>query len=62
MRELRKRKRDLNATEDEWDAVWMLSIVKRRKRIDKFIYQALRDIVKVEETMLSRTLKRSLRI
>ena len=34
-------------TEDEWVAVWMLNIVKKRKRIDKFIYQSLQDIVKV---------------
>ena len=32
--------------EDEWVAVWMLNIVKKRKRIDKFIYQSLLDIVK----------------
>ena len=34
-------------TEDEWIAVSMLSIIKKRKRLDKFIYQALRDIVKL---------------
>ena len=34
-------------TEDEWVAVLMLSIVKRRKRLDKFVYQSLRDVVKV---------------
>ena len=34
-------------TEDEWVAVWMLSIVKKRKKVDEFIYQALRDVVKV---------------
>ena len=33
--------------EDKWVAVWMLNIVKKRKRIDKFIYQSLQDIVKV---------------
>ena len=47
MKELKQRKRDLKITEDEWDAVWMLSIVKKRKRIDKFIHQALRDVVKL---------------
>ena len=36
----------MNVTEDEWDAVWMLTIVKRRKKIDRFIHQALRDVVK----------------
>ena len=34
-------------TEDEWVSVWMLGIVKKRKRLDKFVYQSLRDIVKV---------------
>ena len=48
MKELRRRKKDLNITEDEWDAVWMLTTVKRRKRIDRFIHQALRDVVKQE--------------
>ena len=38
LKELRQRKKDLNVTEDEWDAVWMLTIVKRRKRIDRFIH------------------------
>ena len=46
MKELRQRKKELNITEDEWDTVWMLTIVKKRKKIDKFIFQALRDIVK----------------
>ena len=34
-------------TEDEWAAVWMLSIIKKRKRLDKFVYKSLRDVVKV---------------
>ena len=36
-------------TEDKWVTVWMLGIVKKRKRLDKFVYQSLRDIVKVGE-------------
>ena len=47
MKELNQRRKELNMTEDEWVAVWMLSIIKKRKRLDKFIYQALRDIVKL---------------
>ena len=47
MRELNQRRRELKMTEDEWVAVWMLSIIKRRKRLDKFMYQSLRDVVKV---------------
>ena len=46
MEELRQKKKDLNVTKDEWDAVWMLSIVKKHKKIDQFIQQALRDVVK----------------
>ena len=34
-------------TEAEWVAVWMIGIVKKRKRLDRFIYQALRDVVKL---------------
>ena len=34
-------------TEDEWVTVWMLGVIKKRKRLDKFVYQSLRDIVKV---------------
>ena len=46
MKELRQRKKELIITEYEWDAVWMLTIIKKRKKIDKFIFQLLRDIVK----------------
>ena len=28
-------------------SVWILGIVKKRKRLDKFVYQSLRDIVKI---------------
>ena len=47
MKELNQRRRDLKMTDDEWVTVWMLGIVKKRKKIDKFIYQALRDVVKL---------------
>ena len=47
MKELNQRREKLSVTEDEWVAVWMLSIIKKRKRLDKYIYQALRDIVKL---------------
>ena len=47
MRELNQRQRELKMTEDEWVAVWMLSIMKKRKRLDKFVYQSLRDVIKV---------------
>ena len=47
MKELEQKKKDLKVTEDEWDAVWMLTVVKKQKKIDKFIQQALRDVVKL---------------
>ena len=47
MRELNQRRQELKMTEDKWVAVWMLSTVTKRKRLDKFVYQSLRDIVKV---------------
>ena len=47
MKEINQRRKDLKMTEDKWVAVWMLSIVKKRKKVDKFIYQALRDVVNV---------------
>ena len=34
-------------TEEEWVTVWKLGIIKKRKRLDKFIYQAFMNIVKV---------------
>ena len=46
MKELNQRRKELKMTEDEWVAVWMLGIVKRRKRLDQFVYQSLRDVVK----------------
>ena len=33
-------------TEDEWVPVWILGKVKKRKKIDKFICQALRNVIK----------------
>ena len=45
MKELNQRRRELKMAEDEWVAVWMLSIIKKRKRLGKFINQSLQDIV-----------------
>ena len=41
MRELNQRRRELKMTEDELVTVWMHSIIKKRKRLDKFVYQCL---------------------
>ena len=46
MKELNQRRKELKMTEDKWVAVWMLGFVKKRKGLDKFFYQALRDVVK----------------
>ena len=46
MKEINQRRRDLKMTDDKWVSVWMLSIIKKRKKIEKFVYQALRNIVK----------------
>ena len=32
-------------TKDEWVAIWMLGIVKKRKKLDKLAYQALQDVI-----------------
>ena len=43
IKEINQRRKELPMTDNEWVAV---CIVKKRKRIDKFIYQALRNVVK----------------
>ena len=46
MRELNQRRIDLEISEEEWFSVWMLGRVKKRKRMDNFEYQALRNVIK----------------
>ena len=41
MKEINQRRKELKMTEDEWVATWMLCIVKKRKKLYKFGYQAL---------------------
>ena len=41
MKEINQRRKELKMTEDEWVVTWMLGIVKKRKKLDKFAYQAL---------------------
>ena len=41
MKELNQRRKELKMSEDEWVAEWMLRIVKRRKKLNKFVYQYL---------------------
>ena len=46
MRELNQRRKGLKMAEDEQVTVWMIGIIKKREKLDKFVYQSLRDIVK----------------
>ena len=46
MRELRQRRVDLKMTFDEFHSVWMLQKLKKRKRMENFELQALRDVLK----------------
>ena len=41
MKEINQRRTELKITEDEWVATWMLGIVKKREKLDRFSYQAL---------------------
>ena len=46
MSELRKRRVDLEISFDEFHTVWMLQKLKKRKRIENFELQSLREVVK----------------
>ena len=46
MRELNQRRKELKITYDECFSVWMLGKIKRRKKMEGFEIQALRDVVK----------------
>ena len=46
MKELRQRRVELKMTFDEFHSVWMLQKLKKRKRMENFEIQALRDVVK----------------
>ena len=41
MKEINQRRKDLKMTDDEWVAVWRLGIIKKRKKMDKYVYQSL---------------------
>ena len=47
MRELRKRRVDLEITFDEFHTVWMLQKLKKRMKMENFDLQAMREVVKV---------------
>ena len=46
MKEINQRRKDLKMTHNEWIAVWMLGNVRKRRKINKYVYQALRNVVK----------------
>ena len=48
MLEFQRRKEELRIGEKEWHAVWMLMKVQKRKGMEHFQYQTLRDVLKVE--------------
>ena len=49
MSELRKRRVDLEITFDEFHTVWMLQKLKKRKRMENFELQSLREVVKTND-------------
>ena len=46
MCEIRKRRVDLEMTFDEFHTVWMLQKLKKRKKMENFELQSLREVVK----------------
>ena len=46
MKELRQRRVELKMTFDEFDSVWMLEKMKKRRKMENFEIQALRNVVK----------------
>ena len=46
MKEINQRRNELKISENEWFSTWMLGRVKKRKRMDNFEYQALRNVIK----------------
>ena len=48
MVEFQRRKKELSINEKEWQSVWMLKKVQKRRGMEHFQYQALRDVLKQE--------------
>ena len=62
MSELRKRREDLEITFDEFHTVWMLQKLKKRRKMENFELQTLREVVKVNgPDFVKKTLRKSLR-
>ena len=60
MSELRQRRVDLRMTFDEFHSVWMLQKLKKRRKMENFELQALREVVKEnsEDVVQNRSSKR----
>ena len=61
MKELRQRRVELKMTFDKFHSVWMLQKLKKRKRMENFEFQALRDVVRENSLGELKTLRRSLK-
>ena len=46
MEELDLREKELEISHKEWKSVWMLHMARKRKSVEMFEYQTLRDVVK----------------
>ena len=46
MEELDLREKELKISHKEWKSVWMLQMTRKRKSVEMFQYQALRDVIK----------------
>ena len=46
MKKINQRQKELKMSQYEWFMIWMLGHVVKRKRIDNFKYQFLRNVIK----------------
>ena len=46
MKEIRQREKEFKITQDEWFAAWMLSRIRKRKKIDNHEFQSIQNVVK----------------
>ena len=46
MKEIRQREKELKITQVQWFAAWMLSWIRKRKKIDNHELQSLHDVLK----------------
>ena len=46
MKEINQRRKELKITENEWFSTWMIGRIKKRRWMETFEYQTLRNVVK----------------